>query len=612
MRRKLPLIILALAVWAAACSDDGGPNYPPPAEDYEISLAAGSVTIPQDTTIPLPIEVTRGGTSIKFAPTLTVPIGDSLTGFPAETLHVEASGIVTFSNQSGRLHNIDFLNFPNNGGNSPTFPDINSWTNGDTVRLMPNPGRDSLYKFRCTRAGHIADTGFIRVHMSPRVSYTSEDYNIVNVNGLGRITGVAPGTTNIIATVSGASLTIPVTVTPVEANFIELTYLNVADTIAREKEFTIFAYPGDAQSTQLRALIRRDNDTLFCNRCIDFHERGQRYVRFISRDTAKLRVGNAANPTSPDTAGRMFAADTTSGSNGVWVVMESIDQQIRDSVKVHIRLRPIDSLEVRLDSFPEPDGDPGDKDPYPTTAIRVDSLVGLGVTYWAKAFLPKPPNSTQLPNPRYIRVLETGTGRRTTLPIVTWTSANQNYANVTSTGHVTALRWFAAANGNTAAQALVLNCTSVGPFKVKSGSTGDTVWTYAGPNGIAAAFTGPRLRTLVSDSLGGTLRTNFNYELRTEPAPQPHSRSDSLQTVYTIPGCAIAAGPGIPPNPPASPKKTIPMPGVYCTGWQGTQQNAFPLADPTSTCTVWIRAQATDPATGTLLTDKIAINIRRP
>jgi hypothetical protein len=54
--------------------------------------------------------------------------------------------------------------------------------------------------------------------------------------------------------------------------------------------------------------------------------------------------------------------------------------------------------------------------------------------------------------------------------------------------------------------------------------------------------------------------------------------------------------------PNCNPAKTIPMPGAFCS----TTSNS----DLTATCTIWVRATATDQATGKILRRLYRINVR--
>jgi hypothetical protein len=438
---------------------------------------------------------------------------------------------------------------------------------------MPAVVNDTVYIYRNAQTN--ADTGYIHVHASPRLTYTSDDYSVANVTPSGRVIAVGGGSTTIHVSASSSSIAIPVTVTARPATDVELTFLDPLDMASRETEGTIFAFPGNTQSTQLRAVVFAGTDTVFCNRCAGFASRSQRYVNFVSRDTTKVKVRNTADPIlRTDTTGRLLALDTTTAGQGVYVVLETADG-VKDSVLVHIALRPIDSLEVRLDSFADP-LDPGDFDPYPTTHIRVDSVVKIGVTFRSKVQDPPDPNTGILPAARFITVTNVddeddvedrgGPVRRAVLPIINWESANPAVASISSAGFITALRWFA----TNSSQVLSCSATQVvsdavnGGGVLGGGAFGETI------------FTGPRLR-LPTDP----------------PPPLPPTAADIAATRYTVPGC--------------SPTKTIGMPGAFCTGFGTTT-----TADPNSVCTVWMRATADDQATDLVLSDKIAITIRRP
>ena len=281
---------------------------------------------------------------------------------------------------------------------------------------------------------------------NPRITYTSDDYSIANVSPAGLVTGLSGGSTNINVAVSGATLSIPVTVRPHPATDVELTFLDGST------EGTFFAFPGDANSSVLNAVVRVGNDTVFCNRCAGVTTRTHRVVRFVSLDTTKALVRNAANAFRPDTAGKVLPRDTTRAGEPMRIVLEVPGDQKADTVLVNLRLRPIDSLLVRTDSFVNPAT--GQKVAHTSSVIPINTELNLGVTFFSRVQDPPPPGSSTAPGPRWIAIPTTGSQRRTSLPLVTWLSANQEFANVTQDGRVLGLRAFAQSAGQ------VLNCTN--------------------------------------------------------------------------------------------------------------------------------------------------------
>jgi hypothetical protein len=576
MRRTVSLLFLSLAVAAVACSDDDGPGGPSLEASYEIqSLLGPTLTVDQDQSIPLLLTVTKDGEPIKFPLFGEVDVLPAGQGFSPETVHVDAGGIVIWHHPGdGERHGIDFRTAPAALVDIPVGIVVGTagiWESGDSARAMPVSQRDTLYTYRCPI--HTADSGYIRIHTGPTITFRSDDYSIANVSSRGLVTGVRGGSTIIRASVSGTTIEVPITVRPRPATRIELTFVDPLRMDDRLTQDTIFAYPGDRASSQLRAVVMSGPDTVFCNRCANFDTRPQRFVEFISLDTTKILVTNTANPLlRPDTTGRMYGRDTTPGTSTVGVVLRTNDG-LEDTVQVHVKLRPIDSLEVRLDSLVDPEDDE-DRIVYPSFRISLATgndfapagIVGLGVTFRSKVQDPPDLRTGILPRPRWIAVLETGTGRRPNLPVVTWESANATYASVSTGGLVSGGR-ADVSNAN-----LLLTC-SYNPA------------TDPTPGVIASAFDGPSPPTpplpVPPAALPTTAETNnFNTQAR--------------ESRYTIPGC--------------SPAITFQMPGVVCTS---AAQNPTTNNDPNSFCQIWIRATAVDPVTGKILTDKALVTVTR-
>jgi hypothetical protein len=386
-----------------------------------------------------------------------------------------------------------------------------------------------------------------------RLSYASGDYRIATVDSLGRVTGVAGGTTSITVRLGETSVEVPVTVRPRPATLVELTVLSGPAgglKAVRADTGTFYALPADPATSRLRGVVMVGTDTVFCNYCAPkTPARVQRMVRFVSLDTTLARVSNANNPqlqTSTDTTGRVTPLDTSSA--GVRIVMEvpgdsAAGGKWKDTVLVKLSLRPLDSLRIRPDSnlFPTANGTGLQKRIYEDADFEQANVRAAASTNFIAGldFLSR---VQDLPNPatpntpgavRWIvaRVEREGGDplvRRPALPNVSWESANPGYLSVNAAG------------------AVVGRCAFIGG---DCPTTGATVLTCASTGGqMPAAFRG-----------NGT---------------------------YLIPGC---------------PPPGIPMPGAFCTSTSST--------DLSSMCTIWIRATAIDPVTGKQLRGLYRINI---
>jgi hypothetical protein len=357
-----------------------------------------------------------------------------------------------------------------------------------------------------------------------RITYTSDDYSIASVSSAGVITGIKAGTTTIRASLSGATVPVAVTVRGRPATSVELTIAATGDTTG-----IFYAFPGDGISSVLNGIVKVGTDTVFCNRCPNVTTRRQRIVEFVSLDPTKATVSNARNPNTPDTTGRVVATDTTAGTQKVRIVLRVPADNIADTVSLSLKLRPIDSLEVRPDSFTVPATFV--KQAYPNANVVQGSEIRLGVTFRSRVVDPLA-IGTGTGAVRWVPVFATGALRRGVLPTVKWESANNDFATVTQDGRVVGVRAFYATTG--IGSGTVMGCGATTP-------------------GLPpAAFPG--------------------------------------EGTYTVPNC--------------SPTKTInPRPGVFCSTNSSTDLSSF--------CEVWIRATATDPITGKVLTDKIAVIVRR-
>jgi plastocyanin len=536
MRRfsALPLLWLLAVMGCGSDSGPGGPEF-----DYALHAPAATLEIGQDSSGGLALVAVRGASdTIVFPKLATVTLGAA--GFTPASVNIDATGQVVFSNTSGTAHAINF--------HSNSISDIPSFAAGDITRTFNTVG---TFTYNCTT--HPLDSGAVVVRAGARILYESSDFNVATVDTLGNVFGLRGGSATITASLSNASVEVPVTVRGHPADSLELTVLTgpggglkgvVADT------GTFFALPADPGSSRLKAIVRVGTDTVFCNYCVTkTPARVQRLVRFRSLDPALALVTNATNPrlqSSTDTSGRVTPlAETTDGARIVIEVPgdSGIAPRWADTVTLKFSMRPLDTLRIRPDSnfFPTANGTGLQKQIYPNADTLQANVVQSSNTNFIAGldFLsrvqdpPAPPGTGANPNPRFIvsRLSGGPTVRRPSLPNVTWESANPSYLAVNAAGAVIGFCAFIGAPCPTAGSS-VLNCDSVG-------------------GSMPAAFGG--------------------------------------QGTYAVPSCVG--------------KAPIPMPGALCT--------SNSAADLTSICSVWIRASATDEVSGKLLRRLYRVNMRR-
>jgi hypothetical protein len=314
-----------------------------------------------------------------------------------------------------------------------------------------------------------------------RITYTSDDYTVASVSSSGLITGIKAGTTTIRASLSGATVPVTVTVRGRPATSVELTVVPTGDTTG-----IFYAFPGDAISSQLNGVVRVGTDTVFCNRCANVNTRRQRIVQFMSLDTEKATVSNARNPNTPDTTGRVLAKDTTAGTTKIRVVLSVPADNIADTVSLSLKLRPIDSLEVRPDSFTVAGS--STKQAYPNANVVQGAEIRLGVTFRSRVVDPPAIGSTAPGAVRWIPVFATGTLRRSVLPAVKWESANNDFATVTQDGRITGVRAFYATSGT--GSGTVIGCGATTPGLPAAAFSGEG--TYSVPNCATPKTLNPR------------------------------------------------------------------------------------------------------------------------
>jgi hypothetical protein len=378
-----------------------------------------------------------------------------------------------------------------------------------------------------------------------RLLYNSGDVDIARVDVNGNVTGLSGGTAVITVSGPGTSLDVPVEVRPWPATSVQLSVMSgpAGGLLATQHDTgTFYALPAHPATARLRALVVRNNDTLFCNYCATkTPARVLRLVRLVSLDPTKATVANASDPTVQSaTVGEVTAQDTT--SDGVRIVLEVPGDDMADTVLVRLKLRPIDTLRARPDSafFPSNNGNQGlqyriwpNSDTIQANIIQATTTnFNAGITFLSRV-QPLPNFGGSNPSATFIAITPLGNvnARRANLPLVAWESANTAYLQINAAG------------------AVVAPCASIGGNCPSAGSS-----------------------VLNCNSNAGTMPADF-----------------AGQGNYTIPNCV--------------PTKNIPYPGALCT--------TNSTSDLFSICTIWIRATATDQATGKILRRLYRINVRR-
>jgi hypothetical protein len=436
----------------------------------------------------------------------------------------------------------------------------------------------------------------------PRLSYFIEDINIAyidyNAGGeFGFIRGIKGGTTNLRVTGYGSEIVVPLEVTPYPATSIQLRVLTgpaggLIPAAQRTDTGTFYALPAHRQAARLEGLILRNNDTLYCNYCaIKNPARVLRRVNFRSLDPALAFVNNAANPAAQrasgntaihnDTVGYVTAFDTT--STPVRIVMEVPGDGVVDTVYLKFKLRPIDTIRIMPGEHDVPATDvddigtesvdwPGDS----TTGIATQSgNTNYGVDAQFLAFsqtIPLPPSTSTPTRTTMIvtNLIEDGVDNyRPNIPVVTWESAMDGYLAINAAGLI------------------------VAPCAFINGETCLAPTVRSDPPGpVTAAQAVQRARdSLVIQCVDNGLRLPGVQQNGSAVGPPIAFGGDGT---LSFPNCApVGNAPG--PN--------IPMPGIFCT-------SAASL-DLAATCNIWIRALATDPATGKALVDRYRVQVRR-
>ena len=412
---------------------------------------------------------------------------------------------------------------------------------------------------------------------TPALSYIVEDYSVVTVNATGLVTAKRGGSTVIKVAVHGDTVSIPVTVTPRPVTDVKLTINHdTASTLTR------FALPGDARTVFLKAVVTAGTDTVYCNAmaCANHATRAQRQVQFVSLDTTKARVANAFGTTAQLNArGQVTAVDTSAEPVGIVLRVPSdsgVAARWADTVFLRFTLRPIQNLVVRTDSF-LPTG-ATTKIAY-TSSVTADSSILLGVTLQ---------NTTDSAYTMSGRSALTINVTRPAPPVVTWESANTNYAVVDNQGRVTGVR------------ATWLPSTMPRPTPV--------------PPNTLPSYVPPRVATDIPACINQVFRTT---------SEDTAYWYDKVLTAFPIP----TTGPWVvQTNGWRDPSSTAPTEsvtndvmeicpsstGVPATVARGVNCSTQIVGTPGAYCNVVIRASVTDPATGIVRRGHFLVTVRNP
>ena len=425
---------------------------------------------------------------------------------------------------------------------------------------------------------------------NPRLTFIVEDSDIALVDPFGIVRGIKPGITSVTAKGYDADVTFNVEVTPYKATEVILRVLTgptgtlITPSSARPSSGIMYALPADRQSSVLEGLVLVGTDTVFCNRCNVKNAaaggpRVQRFVTFRSLNPAMATISNSADPFTQstdatprrtDTTGRVTAFDTS--STPVKFVMESPGDEMADTVEITFQLRPIDRIIIDADSADFPPTVIADLDDFGMVRRKYpfsDSLSGnfsfaatpafaVRADYWFTVRRPSNFGAQTNANPTHIRMLddpdEGPEEYRPNRPIVDWLSALPSYLQLVPSAN------------NKAVVTGPCNFISATCFSPASQAVRDGMVLVCSDNEAQ----------LPGLNAGGN----------------PNGGSPLLfggVGTYSIVNCV--------------PPKTIPMPGAFCTTASST--------DPTSFCTIWVRATTTDPATGAALVDLYRVNVRR-
>jgi hypothetical protein len=416
---------------------------------------------------------------------------------------------------------------------------------------------------------------------APRLTYVSDDYSIASVSSGGIVTAKKGGSTTIRAAFSGDTVAIPVTVTARPVTTIDLTINHTGlSTLTR------YALPGDGRTVFLKAFVRAGTEIVYCNAiaCADHATRRQRQVQFLSLDTTKATVANASGTVAQlNVRGQVTARDTSSEPVGIVLRVPSdsgVADIWADTVYLRFSLRPIDSLIIRPDSFVL--AGTTTKVPY-TSNVVADSSILLGVTLQNRTDSIISFQTTPGVGGKAVTTINV---TRAIAPVVTWESANTNYAVVDNQGRVTGVR------------ATWLPSTMAPPAPVP-------------PNTLPPLP--PAVATDIPACINQVFRTTgtdvaFWY--------------DKVLTAFPIP----STGPWVVPTngwrDPATPQTTAvtndvmevcaTSSGVPATVARGVNCSTQIVGTAGAFCNVVIRATITDPANGAVRRAHFLVTVRNP
>jgi hypothetical protein len=386
-----------------------------------------------------------------------------------------------------------------------------------------------------------------------RLRFASADPHVATVDSLGVVTGVAGGSTTVNVKLANASIDVPVTVRAHPADSVLLTILTgPAGGLKGAPGDTIgtfYALPADPATSRVKGVVKVGNDTVFCNYCrTRSPARVMRPVRFVVLEPLKATVSNANNP-------KLQTSTDTTG-----------------------RVTPLDTSAAHVRIVMEVPGDSNDVGRRWKDTVKVN-------------FSLRPIDSLRIRPDSNFFPAANGTGLQKQI----YQNADNEQANVvasSTTNFIAGLDFLSKvqdipspATPTTIPAPRFIVSRLVGGPTTRRPSLPNVLWESANTNYLtvnaAGAVTG------VCAQIGGNCLSTGSTVLTCAATAGTMPAAFLGKGKYAIPSC----------------NKEIDMPGAFCTT---ANQN-----DLSSTCTIWIRATATDPVSGAVLRQLYRINIRR-
>jgi len=398
-----------------------------------------------------------------------------------------------------------------------------------------------------TLAVNVRRTGSDTTIKGARLIFASADYNIGTVDGTGLVTAVRGGATTIKVRLGEASVDVPVTVRARPATSVELTILT-----------------GPAGGLKS---VNADTGTFYALPADPQ----------TSRLKAVVRVGNDTvfcNFCTTKTPARVMRIVKFTSLSPLATISNANSPTLQASTDTTGRITMSDTTSAGIRFVLEVPGD--NKADTVTVKFALRPIDSLGVR----------PDSNFFPTTN-------GTGlQKQIYPNADLVQANVKAASTTN--FIAGLDFLsrvvnppAPATPTTPGATRFIPARLVGPVTAARPSLPNVTWESANKDYLdinaAGSVTGKCAAIGGSCLAAGSSVLTCNSNAGAMPAAFLGAGT------YTVPSC--------------TPAKTIPMPGAICTSNSTT--------DLSSTCTIWIRASATDQVTGRLLRTVYRINIGR-